>query len=489
MHLHALFASLVVWRGCGQVKIMSPPALAHEFAENSGIIYGATATFGAPYYGERVLGKLLYGESRNGRDHCTADDYELRESDTGGEVHIEGSEKLINVVVVRRGKCTFVQKVRIAQEKNAHAVIMVDKQSSKKTSDDLQRVVMADDGYGSTVKIPSVLISNSEGEKLLKSMETGPVIVELRWDIPRAEVVLADFWMSSGSEESLDFLERFKESAETLKYHLQFVPHYHVFSLPPGSSYGHLCVDAAVAKHCAPDPDGPGPITGQMVVHEDVRELCLYHVTAQQNPLMDPAQKGATYSEGFWEYVVRRRAECPLAGKDPSNRFGTACAGRVMAELGIDVKAVNDCITQKGEKLLDAEVENVAWSPQALRLNGWRYNGPLDRKSVLKAICSGFRKQPLECKELLHPSSLWIAAFFRGASRRHGISFQSLFWSMAFMVACLGMTFYLYKRYMTKSVRKVLREEVMLEVQSQMADYSVLADGKEGSGHGPPLSF
>jgi len=484
MHpLHVLSLSSILGHAFGQVKILSPPELARQFG--SGMIYGSTATFGAPSYGDIVMGRLMYGESKLGHDHCTADDYELKDSDAGDIPDVQdvrgGSKKLVNVVVVRRGQCTFVQKVRIAQAKNAHAVIMVDKKNSEKTAEEIQRVVMADDGNGATVEIPSLLISNHEGTKVLESMARKTVVVELRWDIPRSEVVLADFWMSSGSEESFEFLEKFHGPAETLKFHLQFVPHYHVFSLPPGSSYGHLCADASQAKHCAPDPDGPGPITGQMVVEEDLRELCLWHVSAEQNPLMDPAEKGATYSRQFWEYVLRRRGDCPLAGDDPSYTFGKVCSLRLMTAIGVDLDAVARCTREKADLYLDAEVENVAWSPQALRLNGWRYNGPLDHEAVLKAICHGFREMPPECNVLLNPSRFRV---FLGVAFS-GVNVSTLVYCAIFLVGLVALSFYLYRRYMTTSVRKALREEVMLEVQSQMADYSVLEDRRSDK----PLSF
>merc|ERR1719414_1846200 len=119
------------------------------------------------------------------------------------------------------------------------------------TSEEIQHIVMADDGWGESVRIPSVLVSRFDGQKLLDALAQGPVIVELAWDIPRGEVVVADFWMSSGSRESSEFLQRFKDCAEVLQHHLQFVPHYHVFSLPAGTDYGQLCTDAD-SRYCAP---------------------------------------------------------------------------------------------------------------------------------------------------------------------------------------------------------------------------------------------
>ena len=44
----------------------------------------------------------------------------------------EDGKPVLNIVVVRRGVCTFVNKVRVAQDaKNAHAVIIVDREDSE----------------------------------------------------------------------------------------------------------------------------------------------------------------------------------------------------------------------------------------------------------------------------------------------------------------------------------------------------------------------
>jgi len=467
-----------------QLRILAPDSLAGQFPDTHGIIYGTTATFGAPYYGERVMGRLLYGESQ-GQDHCTAEDYAIEAPKVTPEdpfgPHGFSEKKLVNVVLVRRGSCTFVTKVRIAQHKEAHAVIVVDKASSTLTAEEIQHVMMGDDGKGYSVKIPSILISRFEGQKLIDAVKQGPVIVELAWDIPRSMVVVADFWMSSGSRESSEFLQRFKDCAETLKHHLQFVPHYHVFRLPPSASaaYGKLCTDES-SQYCAPDPDGPGPITGADVVEEDLRQLCIWNVTARTSPDIVGA---ATYSQEFWDYVVLLADRCPMKDDRPSRRFSEKCSHKVMEEVGIARDKVDACIQSSRKKLLDEQIKNTAWSPQALRVNGWRYSGPLDPEAVLKAVCSGYAAPLQECDDLLNGGSLL------GTISAPGLGLGIFAWTSLGMALCLVLLFYLYRSHVTSSVRKVLREEVMLEVQTQMADYAQLTDGPDRQGNRPSLSF
>mmetsp|Transcript_40835 Transcript_40835/g.89324 ORF Transcript_40835/g.89324 Transcript_40835/m.89324 type:complete len:476 (+) Transcript_40835:78-1505(+) len=449
-----------------QIRISFPDSLRTAFRESHGIVYGTTATFGEPYYGERVAGQLLYGESA-GKAHCNEDDYSLPQP-TGMENRT--GKKLANIVLVRRGLCTFVTKALVAESMGAQAVIVVDKESSGLTSRDIQHIVMEDDGWGSKVKIPCMLISSADGQKLIDAAKQGLVIVELAWDIPRGEVVVADFWMSSASTEELEFLKRFKPAAEMLKFHLQFMPHYHIFSLPAGHYQSDLCVDPA-SRHCSPDPDGPGPITGADVVREDVRQLCIWNVTART---MELEGEGATYSQEFWEYVTRLLDKCPVKTYFGSGSFGEECSFNLMSSLGIPVDQVRSCVEERAFDFLENERRNVAWSQQALRLNGWRYSGPLDPETVLKAVCAGFSTRPKECGELLDEYSV------RGIDLNAAVlTFGFVVWAFGTLACFLALIFWAVKRHTIKSVRLAVREEVMLEVQSQMAEYEPLQDGAQ----------
>jgi hypothetical protein len=47
------------------------------------------------------------------------------------------------------------------------------------------------------------------------------------------------------------------------------------------------------------------------------------------------------------------------------------------------------------------------------------------------------------------------------------------------LAAVLALAFYVYRRNLKHTLRSVLREEVMLEVRSQIADYAMLAEDEE----------
>lgn len=67
------------------------------------------------------------------------------------------------IVLAERGSCTFVEKVRNAERAGASLLVVVD---SKK--ENITNVIMGDDGTGTGIRIPSMLIGKSDGELLIE---------------------------------------------------------------------------------------------------------------------------------------------------------------------------------------------------------------------------------------------------------------------------------------------------------------------------------
>lgn len=464
-------------RVSAQIRVIAPQSLIQELSETRGQIEGSTATFGAPFYGDRVLGRLVYGPPKKNA-HCDTDDYEVpKPHETKSSTYSFKEVDLINIVMVRRGHCSFTTKVKVAREKGAHAVIIVDKADSTLTTADMKRIIVADDGYGDTIHIPSILIAKDEGNKLIAAVQQNPsVVVELKWSVPTNHIVDMDVWMSSASMESMKFMHKFAPKRRVLNEVMRFHPHYAVFSMPKDDPhvYHELCSDET-ASYCAEDPDGSGLITGKMVLDEDVRQLCIHEETKLER-MSRPLQPGKTYpieyAEKYWEYVQEFLPNCPLDAENAEDRFGPACAERLMARLGIDVDRVQKCMRETSEKKLKNERENPAWSPRAVRINGWRYSGILEADLVTRAICAGFVTPPVECETLIRPRD--PTKIYTGEPVQSGVGWFTFFGVLA-VTACLTcVAMLLYKRHLKKDVRTVLREEVMLEVQAQMGEYSKL---------------
>ena len=90
------------------------------------------------------------------------------------------------VLLAQRGKCSFVRKVLNGQNAGAMMVIIADN-----IIEDSEHFVMADDGNGRSVHIPSIFINEANGEILesLVSEQNPSVSLEIRFTYPKTVVV------------------------------------------------------------------------------------------------------------------------------------------------------------------------------------------------------------------------------------------------------------------------------------------------------------
>ena len=64
-------------------------------------------------------------------------------------------------VLIKRGGCKFTKKILNAQKRGADMVIIYDNVKTLSPT-----VIMANDGHGHLVDIPSIFISNDDGERI-----------------------------------------------------------------------------------------------------------------------------------------------------------------------------------------------------------------------------------------------------------------------------------------------------------------------------------
>ena len=507
MSLTAILVCALVSICTSQIRVLSPMSLEQDPLLDQGIIYGTTAIFGAPEYGRRTLGEVVYYAPS--KEHCEASDMEKYPAKDASARADD-----MKIYVLDRGGCPFEKKVRLAQERGADAVIIVDFPCSRqkeiatneghpdtpcRDTEGIQRIVMADTSGARDIHIPSILIARAQGERLIGAITAGStstgesqptekqVVVMLLWDIPRADFVSVDFWMSSAATDTSFFMSQFSQYASALGSQIQFVPHYSLTQMSSDQVYGssrclksQLPASVADVYFC----DSQLSPLGEVVVREDARQLCVWHASQQSETTS--SNKAVSFSPMYWQYVAEFFEEChPSRNRDLISPFNDECANSVMKKVGIDSKRVNWCLDhmqppqcqdssiRKSEcassfHLLQDQAAHQAWSPHALRINGWRYSGPLEASVVLRTICQGFVTVPDICNDVP-----LLGAAYKGLS-------TGMTWFLSLsMLAVVILAGWVYRRHLKHSLRSVLREEVMLEVRSQMADYAMLAEDEE----------
>lgn len=499
-------AAAVLIGAKSQIRILSPLSLEQDSSFDDGMIYGTTAIFGAPEYGHRMLGELVYHVPSN--VHCDESDFEIYPMK-------DSSSHDVKIFVVDRGGCPFEKKVRLAQERGADAVVVVDMTCAKqkelaiseghsdtpcRDSEAIQRIIMADTSGARDIQIPSILVAREQGERLISAITAyqmgasgelpnsseKEVVAMLLWDIPRSEFVSVDLWMSSAATDTGYFMSQFAPIAKELGDQMQFVPRFSIKRMTRSEVFKPSnCLEVKDSYFC----DSRLSHFGRDTVMEDLRQLCVWHATAKASTT--PSGKVVMSSNTYWDYISESYESChPARSVGAADALSASCANGVMKKLGIDTDEVNWCvdnmrppvcrsgIVQKPEcsssfNLLQDQAAHQAWSPHALRINGWRYSGPLEASVVLKTICQGYSSVPDICHHI--PT----------ASVYTGISTSMAWFLGASMLGLVVLAFAVYKKNLQKSLRSVLREEVMLEVRSQMADYAMLAEDEDGAHKGP----
>jgi len=78
-------------------------------------------------------------------------------------------------ILANRGSCTFTTKVRNIEKAGASMAIVIDN-----SDESVDRIHMRDDGTGLGIRIPSLLISKRDGNRLVKYLDDERKIIEAR---------------------------------------------------------------------------------------------------------------------------------------------------------------------------------------------------------------------------------------------------------------------------------------------------------------------
>lgn len=342
------------------------------------------------------------------------------------------------VLMIERGDCHFVEKVRHAQEISAVGVVIY---NAGKEEDGAAGAlpVMADDGTGGDIRIPSVLIYHRDALKLMGMLHaTKRVVVLLNWQKPNPDHhVDVALWFSSRSSPTLHlFIETFTkivrafaDDSEKMVSHVQFTPYFDAYE---GSTWGCMgTTTQATETNSTGADDGPGSsncdklcvyddkfctydperdeaigLDGKDVLDEDVRQLCIAQYAQQQ-------QQQTNKTALFWEYVSAFNSKCsPLNAT--ASEFNAECSQSVQALLEISSAEITACVRDQGLSLLRDQIAakhkfGVLTVPQ-LTVNNVPFHGTLSCSEPvtlatcgsLQLICAGFEghtEPPQACTE------------------------------------------------------------------------------------------
>ena len=211
-----LLISIFLIGTLGKLTIFSPKSLQQEYV-NASIEY-SIANFGHIPYGKTLIGPVLLA------------DPELACSPLN--ITHSGESKEAPFLLVKRGNCTFVTKVRYAQLIGAKMVIIYDD-----TNERSEDITMKDDGFAYNLKIPSIFIRKENGLKLISYLNNSDpdmrnVVLNIKFDTITNNHVNYTFWLSTSNRNSFKLIKEFQPYVSKLSGVSTFTPHYAIWTCP-----------------------------------------------------------------------------------------------------------------------------------------------------------------------------------------------------------------------------------------------------------------
>ncbi|CAD8191913.1 unnamed protein product [Paramecium pentaurelia] len=434
----------------GKLKVIGPEELKQELAQNNGEIVFSIANFGNVPWGRRLSGTL---DISNPIEACTAINQTVKS----------------HFVLIKRGGCSFVTKVRNAQNAGYQLAIIEDNKVEI-----IENITMSDDGTGYGLQIPSIFISKSDGEILTKYLkmpkansETDQIQLLIKFDVRQQKSVEALFALSILSGETYKFLREFRPYYEKLKneeFNFTILyPLYQIIPNPDRPIDYQNCI--SYGKYCSPDPDGLGVGTGQMIVEETLRQLCIFNQSIDK----------------WFDYMQSFRDNCTSAQQYE------ICSPKVQLEVGIENQKVEKCIRDQQSTLsfvLRNETHNykqnsiledqlTLWNTAGVQslpgiiINHQDYLGQITGANVFLDICYSFETPPESCGNYVD-----------------GYIFQTdsstnLYLTIAIIIVVMVIFFVLLFCVYTKLIRKEFKESSQAQVNEMVTQYIQFYESKD----------
>lgn len=356
-----LALALLVGLSLASITVYSPDELRKDFTSES--IKVSYANFGVIPYGHSLKGRIYFDPTNP--DGCEP----YGEFDFIDDHHNVKKGKN-PIIIAERGSCSFVQKVRNIEHAGGAAAIVVDDKL-----EDIEYVIMSDDGTGSGIRIPSMLVGRSDGYKFIDYLEAygGTPTVKAKPtfdDVPEDEVddvddilddpkskkeltrkekenlkklestmigisftmekpdnrVEYDIWYTSTDDRALDFIDNFREYDTALDSNVLMTPHFVTFDCSECDDSFKQTECYADGKYCALNHKNV-KMTGINIINEDLRQKCVYQNSMDANG----------DDSNYWDYMRRVHSMCP-------DYINEDCSRNAHEDLNIDWRETQACL-------------------------------------------------------------------------------------------------------------------------------------------------
>jgi len=344
---------------------------------------------------------------------------------------------------------------------------------------------LADDGQQGDISIPAILISKTDGEKIINyymlnkdnKEEIKKIRFEIKFDLEnKNNIVNYDIWYTPDTENVYTFFKDFEKYQKALgdsaKMGVHFVTYPHFMYKSEDKTPKDDCLGSGL--YCI-RPGKLGITDGRIIVLESIKQKCIYDYTLNQNKL-----------DLFWKFMIQFHDKCI-----ENENFNEVCSNNVISDVGINSNEINDCVIKSFEgtsyekqqpefqkvnknNLLDNEYQlrkqfSISRVPSMI-INGRLYMGNWKPDFIFDALCASLIKKPEAC-------------YLEGNSQREikGFSVTSICMIIAFVLFINIFLFAACKKYITDSFnKKIMSTDINARIDTVVNSYIALRETKEG---------
>lgn len=255
---------------------------------------------------------------------------------------------------------------------------------------------MGDDGTGTGIRIPSMLIGKTDGEMLIEfaKKQSGATLSAEFAVKEKGKWADIEIWYSSNNNRALDFIKEFDKYAHKLAGYVKIQPRFVTWGCPACTKEFKDEECFSDGKYCAPNhiKDDFNRIAGKDIILEDLRESCLHKELLKQNK--EPK---------WWDYMKEVHAEC----------FGfisRACSRNAHEKLELDFAATEKCVDESFLGANKSTADNLvlqdnaeAWKEYgtlywpSVTINRMTFRGDITAENIVEDVCANLATKPKVC--------------------------------------------------------------------------------------------
>ena len=368
-------------------------------------------------------------------------------------------------IIVKKGLCSPAKKVKNIEEAGGHAAIIINDKDEP-----IEKMFLADDGNGNEISIPAVLISLTDGNKLInyytqnKPDKNNRIRLEIFFALEKSDnTVKYDIWFTPDQTKVYEFLNNFELYQNLLGESAILGMHYITYPFFTYDINNKDPIDDCLGSGLYCIRPSSEINDGALIALESIKQKCIYKFIYEN--------KENSNSKGiFWNYMKNLYIKC-IATKN----YNQKCSDNAITSSGLQLEQIEQCVKdsfigseQEKEnknykkilknKILDDEYiirkQNYITRVPSLTINGRLYDGSWRAEYVFDALCASLIKKPEVC-------------FKMGIQREEGLSGPIVFIIIIIVLAINIILFILCKNLIKK---KIMDRIESIDINSRIDD-------------------